>query len=216
MAGAIVRSSFKFKLLFLVPFVFLIVGAAIFPFYFETTTLWYQFGADKLLLRTGQIAGLLALVLLLVQVVLAVRGQLLERVFSIPSLLRYHRINAVIIILLAIIHVLFILIPEGLNNLPIGKKYWPEMVGIGLFFLLLLSVVTSYFRQQFKLNYKSWKRVHRPLGFIIVLALALHVFFVSDAFEELIPQVIFAGLFSGLVIWVIAVKSFGKYFKKIP
>ena len=107
------------------------------PFIYESQTLWYKVGIDRTLLRGGQLAGLLATVLLFVQILLGARSKFLQRLFGIAKLMQWHRINGISVALLALSHVLLVLIPEGLTNLPIGKKHWPEMVGSLLLLLLL-------------------------------------------------------------------------------
>ncbi len=201
-----VHYLFGYKALFITLFLLLIIGAFVFPFAFETTTLWYKFGTDKLLLRAGQTAGLLTLLMLCLQIILSTRGPLLEQLFGASSLLRYHRLNGIVIVLLAAVHVFLVLVTEGFANLPIGKKYWTEMIGAGALLLLFTMVLTSHFRGRLKFNYKKWKRLHQPLGYLVVFLVITHVYFVSDAFEQLFPQIILAGLSFGLVIWVGAVK----------
>ena len=55
-------SSKVSRTLVLLGFAVLLGGALLVPFYYETQTLWYKMGGDKLMLRAGQLAGLLALV----------------------------------------------------------------------------------------------------------------------------------------------------------
>jgi predicted ferric reductase len=204
------KNTILYKILCFIPLVLLLTGAALFPFYYETTTLWYKFGSDKVYLRAGQIAGLLAFSLLLLQVVLAVRGRLLERVFGSASLLRYHRINGGLVSVLAVTHVVLILEAERLDEAPIGLEYWPEMIGVATFVVLILSVTIAYLRNVLKLYYAVWRRLHRTAGVLLVIAAGLHLFFVSDAFEQLIPGIILAVLLLTLLSWVVAVKWFSR------
>ncbi|MGD9269277.1 MAG: hypothetical protein PVH70_17710, partial [Desulfobacterales bacterium] len=46
----------------------LLVGAASIPFFFESSSILYKFGLNRVLLLTGQVMGLVAGCLLLVQV----------------------------------------------------------------------------------------------------------------------------------------------------
>ncbi len=166
----------------------LLAGALVLPFFYETQTLWYKTGIDKTMLRAGHVLGMLALVLLLAQILLAVRVGLLEQVFGAATLLRWHRANGVLIAFAAMGHVGLVLIPEGLGNLPIGWKYWPEMTGGLLFVLLLVTVVLSRYRAGLGLDFKRWRQLHRPAGYLALALVFIHVLFVSDAFAQGLPR----------------------------
>lgn len=184
-----------------------ICGALSIPFVYKSQTLWYKIGIDKTMLLGGQLAGLFAAVLLLVQILLAVRGQFLKEVFGIAALMRWHRTNGIIVSLLAISHVGLVLIPEGLTNFPIGLKYWPEMVGSLLFWIILSMAISSQFREKLGLDYKRWKTIHKLLGYLVIIFLAVHVLFVSDSFEQTVPRVAFMTTLIGVVVAVIASKK---------
>jgi predicted ferric reductase len=187
-------------------FVLLLLGVLSIPFYYETTTLWYKFGLDKILLKGGQFIGLAALMLIFLQIVLSLRGPYLEMVFGAADLRRYHQVNGALIALLACSHALLILVPEGIANLPIGKKYWPEMVGAALLLLIVATAFTSIFRNALHLNYPKWRIFHRTLGYLILLLAVIHVLFVSESFEHLIPRVLVIGLVTGLILWILGIK----------
>lgn len=186
-------------------FAFLAVVLAI-PSYFETTTLWYKTGADKLMLLIGQYTGLTALVLLYLQIVLSVRGAFLSRVFGEVKLIRLHKLNALFIVTLATAHVLLVLIPEGLANLPIGKKFWPEMVGAVLFAVITAIVASSYLRRQLRLPFSLWRFIHKPAGYLALLLVTIHVLFVSESFEQLLPRIFLLTLFTLTVVGTAVVK----------
>jgi len=181
----------------------LIIGGALsIPFIYESMTLWYKIGIDKTMLRAGQLAGLLAVVLIFVQILLAARAKFLQKLFGLANLLRWHRKNGIAIALLAISHVTLVLAPEGFSNLPIGKKYWPEMVGALLLSIVLFMAISSQFRQQLKLDYKWWKLTHRLLGYLVPLVITVHVLFVSDSFTRTVPK---AAFLTTLVLVIVAV-----------
>ena len=182
-------------------------GALTVPFYYETQTLWYKTGIDKVMLTAGQLAGLFALVLLVLQIVLSLRGRFLEALFGGAYLLRRHRTNGVLIACMAICHAVLVLAPEGMGNLPIGKKYWPEMIGEGLFLLVLITVLSSHFRSALKLNYTIWKTVHKPLGYLLLVLVLIHALFVSESFGQGVPRVFLLTVFSGLALLVAVVKT---------
>jgi predicted ferric reductase len=177
------------------------------PFIYESQTLWYKIGLNKTFLRGGQMIGLLAAILLFVQILLAARGKFLKELFGVAALMRWHRANGIIISFLAVGHALLILAPEGLTNLPIGKKYWPEMVGILLLGIVLAMAVSSHFREKLRLNYKRWRAIHKLLGYLVIIFLAVHVLFVSESFEQVVPRTALLTLFAGVVISIILSKK---------
>jgi len=193
-------------MLVLLVFVLFLVGALAVPFYFETQTLWYKVGIDKTMLRGGQMAGMLAIVFLFLQITLSLRSKFLETLFGVANLLRWHRINGVVIGFLAISHVLMVLGPEGFSNLPIGKKYWPEMVGMLLFLIILSMVVSSHFRQKLNLDYKKWRAIHKPLGYLVVALVTIHALYVSESFENESLQLFLLVVFGSLIVQVVVVK----------
>ena len=178
------------------------------PSLYPTTTLWYKIGADKVMLLAAHYLGMVALVLLYLQAMLSARGRFLDQVFGPPLLLRLHRFNGVLLLVLAVCHILLVLVPEGLANLPLGKKFWPEMVGAALFVLIALLVVFSYFRETIRLPYKIWRFFHRPAGYLALVLVTVHVLFVSESFEQTMPRILLLGLFTLTVLWIVCVKFF--------
>lgn len=167
---------------------FVLTAALSIPFVYETQTLWYKMGSDKTMLRTAQLVGLLAAVLLFVQILLAARGRFLQKLFGVAALLRLHRTNGILVSFLALGHAILVLAPEGLTNLPIGKKHWPEMVGMVLLTLVLSMAISAHFREKLALDYKRWRATHKLLGYVIMPLLAVHVLFVCESFEHAVPR----------------------------
>jgi predicted ferric reductase len=196
-----------YRVLLFCCFMVILGGALAVPFYYETQTLWYKTGVAKAMLWAGQLAGLLTLVLLILQIILSLRGSFSEDLFGSANLMRWHRINGVLIVCTVISHVALILAPEGINNLPIGKKYWPEMTGEGLFLLILITVLSSRFRSALKLDYTVWRTIHRPLGYLLLILALIHVLFVSESFKQGIPRVVLLVIFTGLALLITVVKT---------
>ena len=201
------------KVLVFLAGVTLLAGALALPFVYETQTLWYKVGVDKSVLRGGHLLGMLALVLLLAQVLLAVRIRVLERIFATAALVRWHRANGVLIALAAAGHVALVQLPEGLGNLPFGWKYWPEMIGGLLFALLVATVISSRFRVGLGLDFIRWRRWHRPAGYLALALVFIHVRFVSDAFSQGLPRAALIAVFLLLgmvVVWTLAARQRAK------
>ncbi len=178
-------------------------GSMSISFLYESQTLWYKVGLDKTMLRAGQLAGLLAAALLVLQVLSGSRAKILTKTFGLADLMRYHRRNGLIIGGCVILHVLLVLAPEGLTNLPIGMKYWPEMVGILLFWVVLSMVVSSHYRDRLKLVYSRWKLMHKILASLTGVLLPVHVNFVSDSFENAVPRAALFTTFLLLILFMI-------------
>lgn len=176
------------------------------PDYYETTTLWYKTGIDKTMLLAGQYCGLTALILVYLQVAMAVRGSVLNKIFGEANLIRWHRVNGLIIAVAVISHVLLVLVPEGIANLPLGRKFWPEMVGAVLLLIIILLTVTSYFRQQLNVSYHIWRTIHKPAGYVALLLVTIHALFVSESFEQTGPRIFITALFLLVVATVAAAK----------
>ena len=193
---------------FIVVTIFLLgfTGALVLPYAYESQTLWYKVGLDRILLRAGQLSGMLALTLLFTQIVLAVGGPFLQKAFGLKNIMSWHRTNGVFIVFFALAHVFLILIPEGLSNLPIGKKFWPEMVGSFLLWVLLAMVISSRYREQLKLDYRRWRAIHKPLGYLATLLVVVHVLYVSDSFSHVVPRRILLLTFVALISRVVWVK----------
>ena len=158
------------------------------PFFYPTETLWYKVGVDKLLLKVGQFVGLLTFVLLVVQVLLALRPGVLTQACSPGALIRWHRGNAIALAVLAVSHVVLVLAPEGIANLPLGREYWPEMLGGASLLLLLATVFLSQFRTRLQLSFAGWRLLHRPLGYGLFFLVTLHILFVSESFQGGLPR----------------------------
>ena len=169
--------------------VIIVAGALTIPFVFESQTLWYKMGMDKTLLLAGQLVGLLALVSLIIQILLGVRGKVLEETFGVATLMAWHRVNGLLLCCLAALHIILVLVPEGIANLPIGKKHWPEMIGGVLFLMIFSQVISSFFRQQLGFIYKQWRRAHRALAYLALCLAAVHVLFVADSFAQGVPRI---------------------------
>lgn len=180
------------------------------PFVFQTTTLWYKFGSDRVMLYAGQLFGLYAVFLLFLQLVLIAKLSFLTKPFGQGNLNKLHQVNGKLIVVLALLHILFIQLPEGLANIPIGAKFWPEMVGGLLFIILLFLRLSVWVRTKTKIKYAIWKGLHGTLGVLAFVVSVTHVVNVSDAFDNnalYLPFLVFSGL---------SVSSFilGKYLQK--
>ncbi len=185
-------------------FVLLLVGALAIPFIFESPSMWYKFGIAKVSLRTGKMVGMAAGLLILIQLPLAGRSVMLDRIFSLPAVMRQHRIHAWVIVLLALLHPLCVLLAEGTLFVPLEMRYWPEWVGVGLLVAILTQFILSTWRQKLGVAFFRWMAIHRIIGLLLAILLVVHVLYVSESFSDEGPPRwavwIAAGLF--LVHWL--------------
>ena len=158
-------------------------GTVSIPFLYESPTMLYKFGVDKLLLRSAKMIGLAAAILLLLQLPLAGRLTWLDRIFSLPGLYHIHRLNAYLVGSLILCHPLLVLAPEGRWKIPFELRYWPEWVGGALLTAILAQIGLSRWRTLFFHAYQIWRRVHYTLGIISLILMFLHVLYVSETFE---------------------------------
>ena len=181
-------------------------GAVSIPFLFESPSMWYKFGLAKALLRVGKVIGMLAAVLLFYQLILVSRLRVLDQVFSLPSLVRAHRYNAVIVILLAGLHPICILSSENKLSIPLEIRYWPEWVGVSLLAAIAIQFSISQWRTKLGMRYDNWLLIHRCLGVSILGLLIVHILFVSETFSEKgLPRnaaIVSAALLGLLWLWI--------------
>lgn len=179
-----------------------LLGAAGIPFWFESATIKYKFGLDKTLLRTGKIMGLTAGVLMLVQMFIGARIKFLDRIFTLNRLYGVHRINAVVIAGLAVLHPLLVFAPDDVTAIPVSLDFFPELIGFFLLLILWAMVGTGLFRLFLDLPFQRWRLAHRLAAASAGIALFAHILYVSDTFGSGVPlyaaitaAVLFAFLF---------------------
>jgi len=207
-AGAILSPGIRYFLIASIIFLILLLtaGALSIPFLFESPSMWYKIGIDKGLLRAGKMLGIFAGTLLLLQLPLAGRLKLLDRLFALPGLVRQHRYHAWIIALMALLHPLCVSIPEDRLLIPLEMRYWPEWIGVALLSLIVLQFVASHWRKRLKITFHTWLRCHRVAGLLAAALVIIHVLYVSETFEtEGLPRtavLIAAGLSLLVFLWI--------------
>lgn len=180
-------------MLFLVGFLLLLAGAWSLSFYYPSQSLFYKFGAQKLLLRSGKLVGITGGLLLLVQLLAVAHLPVFEPTFSRATLLSFHRFNGLGLLMLCS-HPILILWADDFAFYPLEMKYFPEFVGAALLLALVLLVLSAWFRGALPLTYPVWRWVHR-LGALLVLALFfVHLLLVSETFHTGLPYRLALGL----------------------
>ncbi len=186
----------------------ILAGALTIPFAFESPSMWYKFGIEKTSLRAGKMLGLTAGLLILLQLPLAGRLKILDRIFSLPGLIRQHRMHAWAIAILALIHPLCVLLPEGTLIVPLEMRYWPEWIGVVLLVFILSQFAVSQWRQSMGIAFHTWMRFHRIAGLLIVALLVVHVLYVSESFsEDGLPRLAMIGTAAAFLLFWLWVRS---------
>lgn len=153
------------------------------PFSYESPSMFYKFGWDKILLRAGKMVGLAAALLVMLQLLLAGRVTWLDRIFSLPTLYTAHRFVAYAVTTLAILHPVLVFLPDKILMIPFESRYWPEWTGAGLLLVIVFQFGLSRWRHKLFKAYQKWLLLHRIMGAGAVALLAIHILFVSETFE---------------------------------
>ena len=180
------------------------LAAASVAFFFESPSIHYKFGWDKIMLRAAKIIGLISAVLIFLQLPLAGRFKFLDRIFSLPGLNNLHRTNGYLILMLIMTHPILVTIPEDRLMIPFEARYWPEWIGAALLVAVCVQIILSRWRTKFVKAYHRWLYLHRVLGWSILILLVLHTLNVSETFEfEGLPRtvVISAAIFM-FILWI--------------
>jgi hypothetical protein len=173
------------------------------PFFFESQSLYYKFGMDKIMLQWGKSAGHIALVLMVWQLVHMSGIGFLKKKIPVKQLFLLHQRSGILIGFLVIIHPVLILGSDGFVFFPLEGRYWPEFTGIGLMVLLLAFIGISHWRGKLKLPVKKWKRIHRIGAPLILFLTFVHSGFVSRTFDHVLPMA-WLGLMAVIVLVLFA------------
>lgn len=169
--------------------------SSLIPFYFESQSIYYKFGVEKIFLRTGKIIGLFLVVLFVIQIVLIARLKWLDRIYGLDQLWRFHRFNGIVMSVLILFHAFFIFGAEGFGFYPFEKRYWPEFLGIATAVLFLGMVGSALLKIQIRLPYHWWFTGHRIAAPLIGIMIFIHVSNVSESFEATVPFIWLCVLF---------------------
>lgn len=190
-------------------FLLLMAGAWSLVFFYPSQSLFYKFGIQKLMLRSGKLIGITGGLLILAQLLAISRLPFLDWIFTRNGLLRLHRINGPALFLL-ISHPILILWANDFAFYTLEKKYLPEFLGVALLICLFLLVLTAQFRLRLPLSYPAWRWTHR-FGALLVVGLFLaHLLTVSETFRTGLPYKLALGL--ALVECSIVLIVFGRAF----
>lgn len=167
-------------------FLLLLAGAWSLPFNYPSSSILYKFGADRILLNSGKLVGLTGGLLLLTQLLAVSHLGFFEKIFGSTTLLRFHRING-LFLLLIFSHPLLIQGAYGFTFYTIEKKYLPEFLGVTLLVCLTLLVLSAWFRNRLPISYKVWRAGHRIGALFVMVLFFTHLMTVSETFKKGLP-----------------------------
>jgi predicted ferric reductase len=175
------------KFITIVMLIAVLSAAGSLPFYFESPSIFYKTGLDKIMLRAGKILGIITAVLLLIQLVLISRFPVLDKLWGPKQLFHFHRTNGLILLSFAVAHPVLILGADHFVFFPFEPKYWPEFIGILLLLILTIFVGISHWQKNIGIQYKTWRLFHKLVAPLIFLLMGVHVYHVSRTFESGVP-----------------------------
>jgi predicted ferric reductase len=170
-----------------------LAGATALPFYFESASILYKFGWERLILLAAHAMGVAAGYLLLIQVLLAARLKVLDRLFGLDVLFKIHRACGIAIATTVLLHPVLIFLSDDRLFIPFQLRYWPEFVGLLVWVLLVATAVFSCWRARFRIAFHRWWFFHRNAAVLIFAAFWIHLYFVNETFRHGVPLAIFWG-----------------------
>jgi predicted ferric reductase len=132
----------------------------------------------NLLLKVGKAAGLIAFVILVLQVVLTCRLKMLDRIFAIDNITNFHKIMGMIVACLLIAHVSLIIAGTKNTALLSMETSWRVNLGKAALGLALVTVMLAVGFQAFGLDYNVWRVTHKSALAIVLLGF-LHSYFIG-------------------------------------
>ena len=143
---------------------------------------WWSVPVDEeevALRLAGKHAGLLGLAVLLLQPVLAARFHWLERPLGQDRLLRFHRLMAVVALVLLAAHPVLLAAGSRWELLYSLSVPWPIWLGKIALALLAVAVVVSLAFGRLPVTYERWRFAHVPAVALVLLLGAAHAFVVG-------------------------------------
>ena len=170
--------------------------------------LYYPLNSTSALVNSGKALGIVGYVLFAINILLASRHPLLEKLFfSLGEVYGIHKLLGTISLALLIYHPLLLATQYFTLGTPLAAAYFlPSLANwartLGTFALVLMEAVliATLF---VKLGYKLWKRLHMYLGLAFVIAY-IHIMFVpgdiaNDPLLKLYLLAIGAASIAGLI-----------------
>jgi 3-phenylpropionate/trans-cinnamate dioxygenase ferredoxin reductase subunit len=146
-------------------------------------------------------AGLVAFSALVVAVVLPARLPMLIGAFGIETILRIHRLVALVAGTLVLLHLVAVLFvdPRGFSVLDLRLTTWAARAGICSTVALVLLIVLAILRPRRLPRYEGWRLVHNALVAVVLITAWLHVWLL----QHLVSHPLLAAWFAGTALLLV-------------
>jgi len=121
--------------------------------------------------------GFVGLTQIGIQFILIARFRPLTYPYGIDVVLRYHRQIAIVALAFVLIHPFMLLLEHPARIVlfnPFGGTYASKF-GLGAVLLLLALTLTSIWRENLKIRYETWRKLHTGLGVLALVFAQVHV-----------------------------------------
>ncbi|MFW6054375.1 MAG: ferric reductase-like transmembrane domain-containing protein [Thermodesulfobacteriota bacterium] len=190
-------------LLFMLGFCLLVSLAVSIPVSHQSSSMLYKFGWDRVSLRSGKTLGILSGLLLMVQLLLASRIKVLDRIFGLDKLLKTHRGLGLTVLVTAGLHPLLVFLPEGGWTVPFRLDHWPEYLGVVLLLGICSTVLLALFFKSLGLRFERWWLAHRLGTPLLMVFMGLHALNVSESFAKGFPRnFLLSALTASALVWI--------------
>jgi predicted ferric reductase len=131
----------------------------------------------------GMDCAAVAFPILALQFVISARLRWLEAPFGLDVVFQFHRIMALVALLLLCAHPLLVSAGESWGVLTRLNVRWPIWAGRLAFLVLVAHITTAIFRRILRLRYETWRRLHSGVAFLLLGLALLHSLTLGHDFE---------------------------------
>jgi predicted ferric reductase len=155
--------------------------------------------------------GFVGLTQIGLQFLLIARFKRVTAPYGIDIILRYHRQIAMVAVGAILLHPLIIVIdnPSRLKLLNPFSGNWASRFALLSLAVLLITVVSSVFRERVRLDYERWRLLHLVLGVSAIVFAQLHAsmagLYINTAWKQAI-WIVMAAVMVGLVLFLRVIK----------
>ena len=173
----------------------------ILPVFFAYGKNYDDFTGD-ILMATGNIAGLIAFSILVMQFVLAARFKFIDRIYGLDRIMVFHKRMGIIAFLLILLHPVLLSLSYGSWFLFTFDTSLQVNLGKATFVLLLILIFMALFYRLLRLDYNVWKWLHK-LAVAVLISGFLHSFFIGEHMQNPGLRIYWITIFSiGIIIFL--------------
>jgi predicted ferric reductase len=160
----------------------------------------------------GKACGVVAGLLILVQLILAAKLASLDRVYAANRVLALHPWTGTTALALAILHPFLVYAPKNVETGVLRWELWPQVLGAGLLFSLGMAAAVAMRRGWLRLPYHRWAPLHRLGGVALAIGVFIHAAAAAlpasppttDLFSGWGPRAVLfgaAGIYFAILLW---------------